>query len=50
MDDELQGEVSEGPPLEGAEMLVLGPPLEVVVGLMMEEAARVELELDLEVD
>ena len=53
--DLLQG-VPEGPPLEKVEVLalgpplevVLGPPLEVLVGLMMEDAARVELELDLE--
>ena len=56
MEDELQG-VPEGPPLEVAEVLargpplevVSGPPLEVLAGSMMEEAARVDLELEVEV-
>ena len=46
----------EGPPLEVAEVLTLGPPLEVVSGPPLEvlaspkagEAVEVELELDLE--
>ena len=46
----------EGPPLEVAEVLALGPPLrvvsgpplEVLVGLKAEEAVKVELEMDLE--
>ena len=49
MDDDLHRGVPEGPPLEVAEVLALGPPLEVVMGPMMEEAARMELELGSEV-
>ena len=33
--------------LEVAEVLAIGSPLEVVVGLLLEEAARVERELGL---
>ena len=54
-EDELWG-VPEGPPLEEAEVLALGLPLEVVsgsplevlVGPKAEEAVKVELEVDLE--
>ena len=48
--------MQEGKPLEVAEVLALGPPLEVVsgpplevlVGVKAEEAVKVELEMDLE--
>ena len=55
MVDGLQWGVLEEPPLEVAEALAMGPPLEVVsgpplevvVGQLLEETARVEWELGL---
>ena len=47
MVDDLQWGVLDEPPLEVTEALAMGPPLEVVVGLPLEETARVEQELGL---